>query len=361
MQVEKGEYTIESFLDYISENRRLLKVDGKKKWLKIYSFVTDADWRNLGVFNVLSRYGELYRVRMRTGEKIAYLIEPKKGWILLFTTANDKEYLMPLENMIQKTPGIMEFWIKPFDFERFVYKFMEKSHSRIYKFSSRTPNRKWNEQKPHSGRWGKEIIREEFSRRISYTGEDADRALNELRDMYGVIPEKAYAITEKGVKLRMKNDGLFSIQSPSKDIIYLYYSMLEKESMSVLELIKKSRNIQTKIENFEISSKKYRYPISQAGLISISNDAMISMDDFEKFKKEIGKRYVHFNTSLNPEAEFSMSTDVFDEAKNILMKAEINMNTIILGYPYGGRFDTTLGYYKEVLDNIDPSASLELL
>lgn len=361
MQIEKGEYTIESFLDYISENRRLLKVDGKKKWLKIYSFVTDADWRNLGIFNVLSRYGELYKVRMKNSEKTAYLIEPKDGWILLFTTTNDKEYLLPLENTIQKTPGIMEFWIKPFDFERFVYEFMEKSHSRIYKFSSRTPNKKWGRQKSRSGRWSGEIIREEFPRRISYTGDDADQALKELRDMYGVIPEKAYAITEKGIKLRMKNDGLFSIQSPSKDIIHLYYRMLEKESMGVLELIKKSRNIQTRIENFEINSKKYRYPISQAGLISISNDAMISMDNFEKFKKEVRKRYVHFNTSLNPGAEFSISTDVFDDAKNILMKAEINMNTIILGYPYEGRFDTTLGYYKGVLDNIDPSASLELL
>ena len=353
MIVEPRNYTTEEFIEYIINNRRILKNERGKKWLKMYSFITDVDWQNLKIFGNPKQLGQVYQIEIK-GQK-HYLIEPQKGWIVLFSIANDDVYRDQIEKVVQNTPGIMEFWVKPPEFEKFIDGFLNKTNSLIYRFSSRTPPRLWEKKHPNS-RWNKDMIRPNRERRISYSGRDATEAMYEIRDIYGTVPETVYLETNKGIKMRIKNDGLFAIQRPSEETLGIYYKMVEQISKEVLKL----RDVGVSIKTDSEYLGHWQNSVSrQIGEINIVNDRMVSVKDFKDFALVSSDRYKHYNT-LFTDRPFSVTSEIYDSHKNSIMHADITRNSIVIGYPVHGRFDTTLGYFKQVLEYVDPNAELVL-
>ena len=355
MIVEPRDYTIEEFLDYLMTNRRILRNEaGTKKWLKMYSFITDSDWKNLEIFNHPKQFGEVYQIEIKNQKH--YLIEPEQGWIVLFSIANDDVYHRQIEKIVRKTPGIMEFWVKPPEFEKFIDTFLNKTNSLIYRFSSRTPPRMWETAYPET-LWDRGIIRPNTERRISYSGPDATEAMREIRSMYGTVPDTVYLETNKGIKMRIKNDGLFAIQRPSAETLGIYYDIIANISKEVLKLRDVGVSIKTDSE-YKVERHYWENSvISQAGRINIKNDRMVSAKDFKAFALACNDRYEHYNT-LYTKAPFSITSEIYDSHKNSIMHADITKNSIIVGYPIHGRFDTTLGYFKQILEYVDPNAEL---
>ena len=247
-------------------------------------------------------------------------------------------------------------WL-PFDSFRTTIDFIKSHYSaNIYSFTAR---RLWSSKYPAK-------IRGEVSRSIRYSGGDADYSLNELREIYGVLPTMIdFQIGSD--KIRITNDGFILIRNINLEILRVVEEIIDQAIAEPIRLRDVSKQVSYKSEKkwnkFKISKLMSGKIIFNAGpstdiidqLFRASNDEEI--DHVEENTDLPRFSFIDTNLSDDP---LNYSATAVDEDKGTVFGISGNSNHLILVPKHKTTFESFVNFYRLINETIDESSNLYL-
>ena len=259
MKIPDRNFSVEEFHNYLIEQfDEAFEKDERKRWLKVYCvLVQENNWQDvLFTSDELEKRGDIYKASLKasntTKEDNYAIVEYVPGLLLFYTTATDEKYRKELGDRIKKGIGTARMWIKPDLFSIFWKGILEKTGGYVKRFMSKKGALDNVSCK----------IRPLCARRFNYTGKDAGFTLDELKELYGVTPESLYLRTPRNY-IRITNDGLFSVQKPSPEILEIFFGQLDRIKDKILKIMETSKQIKFK---FVEEGAHLRFPSFEAGL-----------------------------------------------------------------------------------------------
>ena len=343
-------YSKDEFIRYlITHSSEVFDDDRRRKWLKIYSIlVSDDGWRNeLFKEGEAQAQGDVYKICPRTEttpwEEDYFLVEYCPGLVLLFTTAADFQYRKDLEKRIKKTVGASRMWLRPDLFRTYWKGFLREEEGYVYRFTSMK----------HAQDDINCQIRPFYKRRLNYTGNDATQTLEEMRELYGVIPKSLYLQVTHDLKIHITNDGLFSAQEPSETALNLFFQQLDRVKDEVIDMVSTSKAMKFEI----IGDSLTKNASIVAGIITLKRelDAGIA-DGFRKDMQDFSFIDVHLETG-----SLSMTATVVDDLKGSIFNISATESQILLVPKFRPTFESFLNFYRSVVETFDENARLSLV
>jgi len=339
--------------------------------------VSDDDWQSrLFADDELQRHGEVLRFspKIRTEptadeedrgalgqgdtEELAQSEEPEskepetywvvphcKGLVILYTTASNEKYQSDLGKRIDKTCGATRMWMRQDLYNIFWRGMMEDTEGFVYYFKS--TRRAYEETLCR--------LRPEYKRRLNYSGLDATQTLEEFRESYGVTPDVVYLETQKGVKLHIRNDGLFAVQEPSKEAMNLFYKYLDEIKPRILAMSDVSKALGYDI--MRDSSDRSVVSID-AGVISLK-DRKLDTTVLTSLKDNISNFSMideHLETG-----SLSYTATVVDAKKGSVFNITASESRIVIVPKFNFTFESFFSFYREIAESVDEHAEFSLL
>ena len=391
MKVAEKEFSLPEFLNYLTENSsEAFKDEGRRRWLKIYCIlVTAQSWKNV-LFEPgeLEQMGEVYRFRPRNwtveapskeeaesgdserddeddGEVLAigpaeeedggttptdepetyYVAEYRSGLLLLFSTASNESYRRDLGNRIDRSKGATRMWMRPNVYSAFWRGILEETNGYVYYFTG----------KRRSSRDTPCRIRPNYLRRMNYSGDDANSAIDELREMYGVNPETIYMMVDPSLKLHIQNDGFYAAQVPSPKAVALFLGHLNAVLDEILETSDTSKSLEFEIVDTFSDLKTASITAGRIHLRDTEIDegaieSMIhSMTDFSFIDTDISV------------GSLGMTSTVIDEKKESVFDISATERDIFIVPKFRFTFESFYTFYRGVVETIDEHAEFAVL
>lgn len=362
--MSKMEYSLDSFLEEVAKNPG--KIFGEEDQfynIKIYLMIADDNWRDLFKKYEPKKLGEIYNFQMPFGDDGEtanyYLHELAKGLLMFITSSKREEYTKTLRQFVRRSHGITEMWLPPSTFEKVVTYVQSKYDANIYSFTAR---RAWSSKYPSK-------IREDFSRSIHYSGDDAGRSLKEIKDMYGVLPT-LIDFNISGNKIRITNEGLFLIRNINRDVLRIVEEVVDQVLAEQTRLRDVSKQVIYKTTPVKIGDRYMKIPSMMSGKIVFSTqlDAYLvdklftSFQDSEYGHSEEGLDLPNFSfidTNIR-EGSVTFSGTVIDEDKGTIFGISGNENHMLLVPKHNTTFETFLNFYRLVNQTLDESSTIQL-
>lgn len=354
----KNTYIFDSFLEDLAENpANVFSADEQRRWLKIDLMTARDDWQSLFKEYDLKKCGDVYYFKMQINESYIeyYIHEIQSGLLMFFSLSKREEYNSTLKSFVKRTPGITQMWFSYKSFDSII-KFIEtKYDANIYSFTAR---RAWASKYPAK-------IRAGINRIISYTGDDADDSLKELREIYGVLPTLIdFQINSD--KIRITNDGFFLIRNINRTILRIIEEVIDSAIAEPRRLCNISKQIICEPQKDEWNNFKTSKLMSGKIDFNIPLTNLLINQLFNNFKDdEIGRTeegielpnfsFIDKNISDN---STHYSATVVDEDKGTIFGISVSKNTLILVPKHRTTFESFINFYRLVNEVIDESSNL---
>lgn len=361
MIIDKKEYTLKSFCDYLIENSENLFEDVLRTQLKIILLLTDTDnWKeyliggNIGDnFKESFKMGDIIKLESRyrdsKGEvKIAdyYANYYNDSILILFTAVTEEGIKETLDPIIEKRHGICKMYIYPKNFEMIKdFILTEKRDANILSFKAfRKPEIVKGEIRP-----------EITERIIDYKGRDGKETLKEFRKYYGVIPSRLEFEIENS-HFKIEDDGRFLLYTINEETFNLIFDIIELILKEILNIKNISQKIRFNLINKESGRLQIEIPEITAGKIVLSykfnalvvEDMIKNMPDFS---------FIDVNIK---EGSLSFSMSVIDEFKLSVFNLSGSEDSITIISKYKPYFDSFMRFYYHFTENIDEKSTFSL-
>ena len=349
--------SFESFLEQLAENPDIVFENSQRKnWLKVDLLVADSNWQKLFHDYNLVKHGELYYFQMKN-DKVAeyYVYEIKEGILVVLSMSNRDEYKSTLQSFIKKTRGINPAWIPANSFRETIDFIQSNYRSKIYSFTSR--------RSIHSKHSAK--IRGDFNRSMRYSGNDADDAINELKELYGVTPTIVdFNIESK--KIRITNDGFILIRKFNLRLLHMVVEIIDRAISDSIELRKISKQISyqeketwnsfdvTKLISGKIVFNGNPDTMLISRLFKDYNDIDLNTDKNTELPK-----FSFINSNLS-EKPLNYSAIAVDEEKGIIFGISGNSKQLVLVPKHKTSFESFINFYRLINETVDESSNLQL-
>ncbi len=361
MQLPEGEYSRDQFIHYLLENAEsVAPPDPRHRWLKIYVILSgDAPWRDslFAEEEVIDR-GEISEVRIKPAghrsslqDENYYVMEHKPGLLLFFTTAVKEHYERTLGDRLRRTRGITNMWSSPAIFDRQWKYVLRSTGGFVYRFMSRRSSSDVSSSR----------IRPTYRRRINYTGDDATEMVEEIREMYGVLPQSLYVKVGPDLIVHLTNEGLFSAKIMSRQAFELFFGMLETIESEILGLKTASEELLFRIEPLsEVATGQSKVVAIKAGLIRFG-EPVLSGDGMRQLSKELASRgrFSLIDGQLS-EGSLGFEGTLVDELKGSIFNISASEGQILLIPKYEATFETFLDFYRTVAEVTDSRAVFQV-
>ncbi|MPZ07465.1 MAG: hypothetical protein GEU26_13800 [Nitrososphaeraceae archaeon] len=374
MEIPRQNYTLESFLDYIIKNtEKVFHEKQERKWLKVYLVYTIKDWEKLFEGLKKEKYGEITHIIFDTnpiGNPLGvtteyYVYQWIPGLILLFTSSTQEYYERTIKHFIASKRGITQSWIRPFLMDQIRKYLIESHHALTYRFIGRR-FRYWKYPTK---------IRSDYDRRISYSGEDADYALNELAELYGIIPSSIdMRIGES--KFQINRNGLFVIRHINRTTIGVLQEIIEKILAEQIRIRNISEEFIIKTKSLGEGRNELKVQSVVAGKIILPNRIQSKLTIDNMFHKHndlnYDPGYANIDDEDRMETNFSFldtfiqehplifAATVLDETKGTVFGISGEENGIALIPKHRTTFESFLNFFNYIAENFDHDAGLAI-
>ncbi|RMD90436.1 MAG: hypothetical protein D6813_09155 [Calditrichaeota bacterium] len=352
MKIPEREYTSKEFIDYIQDHQeQVFKDEPRKHWLKIYCLlVSDQRWKEtLFSSNELTELGEIYKAVLshaKDEETTYYVVEYKPGLLLLFTSAKKEEYKKTLGALVKKTRGVTQMWAKPDLFQRSWKKIIESTDGYVYNFISRR----------HKSDETECQLRPSIQRRFNYSGEDGQLVMEELKELYGAIPESVRIRVNKNLKIHLTNRGLFSAQRASSQALRIFFDYINHIADSILDIKGISEAMKFEFVRGSGSLSHLQFPSIVSGIIKFSVE--IDQEAVEKFISNT-KDFSFVDCDVQS-GSLKFTAIVVDENKDSVFNISATESEMLLIPKYRTTFDSFYNFYELVTENLDNNAIMSL-
>lgn len=351
MRVPDRKYTKDQFKNYLTSNiDQLYKQDERKQWLAIYSFLVNDDKWPYKIFEQkeIKNMGEIIevspKVKKKEDQEIYYLLEYDQGLWLMYTTASKKQYSADLSDRIKGRKGITRMWLKPSLFRIYWKNILEESGGYVYNFRA---NRREYSDKPSK-------LRPNFKRRVNYTGKDAENVIDEMEEQYGVVADIIKIQAERGFKIYITNDGLFSVQTPSKKALALFYNNLELVRESVVNIWTTSNEMK-----FDFVTGKWGQQLTSVKPGRIGITASLDKTGIDNLRNRL--QDFSFLNDFMEIGSFGYCATVIDENKGSVFHITANSEQILIVPKFKYTFESFIDFYRGVVEVVDEEASFQPL
>ena len=367
MRIPDKDYTIETFLEYIGNNpKKVFGAEDSRKWLKVYLVYSQDEWKELFAGLNLKRMGEVYQVVIPTkkGRRVVskdsvtfYVYELRRGLLMFFSASRERDYEQSLKHFIDTKIGLTEMWITPESFDQIKNHLLVNYDATIYRFIGR---RNLNATIPAE-------IRPEFSRRISYSGNDATQALKEFRTRYGVSPV-SIDFRMGSVTLQVTNDGLFLLRGVSMRALWMTLETIDLIIVKQLTISETSKKFQSHTELVKVGEREFALPGVTAGVIRLPQVVLNSqsIEQFlryqEEWEQELGDEQgpieFYFINTLVEEEPLSFSTIAVDKLKGTVFGVSGGVNELVVVPKHRTTFESFISFYRLISELLDSQAYL---
>jgi hypothetical protein len=365
VKIPPGEYTLDSFLEYLADNTNELFTREERKWLKVYLIFVERDWLKLFEQFAPTKLGDIFHVSIGANALANidfYVYERAPGLLMFFTSSTEEDYERSLKRFIESTRGITEMWIPPARIEDAKALVLSQYSGKIYRFIGRrstitpTPAR----------------IRPEYNRRISYSGMDAQETLKEMQETYGIIPFSIdFSVGDDSFKIT--NDGLFVLRTINERTLKIMSDVVDVMLGKQLKMQKLTQGVTATTELFQIGQKMFRVPEIVAAKVYLKTQRLNAVW-VERF---FGRRRDVFTEELKLQdsepSEFSFidttilegslvfSATVIDEFKGTIFGLSGGENEILLIPKHNTTFESFVRFYRLIVEDLDKDAELSIL
>lgn len=272
-------------------------------------------------------------------EYYAYVRSPRL--LLCFSTAPAKaiEYTM---KPIFKENGIYYLWLPPSTFEE-IRRVVLSDHpyAKITFFSgSRTPSTGFECE-----------IRPDYSRSITYHGEDGMEALKEFTYYYGILPETVGFRVPGVADFQIKHTGMFTLISG--DLNFLF-KIIEKAIISTVRIRNIVETSRFDLFPLETAKKKLQVPYIVPWIIDFSRP--FDYDDCENLIQVLAKNDFALYNYVLMSGSVILDSTVADELKKSVFTISMNSNRMVISPRYDTTFDSFLRFLQIITENFDPQA-----
>lgn len=352
-------FRYESFLKQLSENvSSIFQEPEQRNWLKIDLVTAKDNWQQLFQEHNIEKRGEVYYLKMPVNDHSVeyYIYEIKNGLLMFFSLSKREEYNSTLKPFIKRAHGMTNMWF-PFESFKTTIDFMISRYSaNVYSFIARRPL-----LSTYPGK-----IRNDTSRTIRYSGNDADQALDELGEIYGVVPTTV-DFKIKSDKIRIKNDGHILIRNINLKILRIVDEIIDQAIAEPSRL----RDISKQV-SYTSESKWHEFTISKlmSGKIIFSTNLDIpsilqlfhspSDDDMYGSEEDVELPKFSFVDTNISEDPLQYSATAVDEDKGTVFGISGNSNRLILVPKHKTAFESFINFYRLINETIDTSSNLHL-
>jgi len=365
MKIPTKEYSIESFTN------ELLKVSiGAYQRLRVACFMTSfSKWhdpqkminlegifRNYGVR--IEKLGEIRRIktkyfdRQQRTTKVAIFysyLDPKSKLLLFFTDEKREAIEQTLGQIAETSTGIYYMFLSSSIFKDLTNKILEiRPFAKCTFFSAKYV--------PQLTR--KAQVRPDIKKTIMYHGDDALDTLEEVQQYYGVYPTiMRYYIPDRGY-YDISSNGIFSLWS--EESLSESKKLLLSLSNIAIEHVLKSREIieSSKYELIPVKTEKklFRVPRLTPWIIQFSRE--IEFADSKRLVEAMTNNGFSLFNEVRVKGSLRLNGMVIDDKKQTMFSVNADNKQLYVA-PIGElHFDSFMRFFKTVLDNFDPNASV---
>ena len=361
MIIDKKEYTLKSFCDYLIENSDNLFEDVLRNQLKIILLLTNTNaWKEYligdgigGNFKETIKMGDIIKFEktyldskgeVKTADYYANYYND--SILILFTTVTEEGIKQTLDPIIEKRHGICKMYIYPKVFEKIKdFILNEKTNANILSFkASRKPEIVEGEIRP-----------EITTRIIDYKGIDGKETLKEFRKYYGVIPSRLEFEFE-GSHFKIEDEGRFLLYTINEETFNLIFEIIDLILIEILKIKDISQKIRFNLNTKKSGKLKIEIPEINAGKITLSCklNALIVENMIQNMPN-----FSFIDVNIK-EGSLSFSMSVIDELKLSVFNLSGSDESITIISKYKPYFDSFMRFYYHFTENIDENSTLSL-
>lgn len=349
----------DSFLKQLSKNANdVFQESEQGNNLKIYLVTAKDSWQQLFKDYNIEKRGDVYYLQMRADDHSVeyYIYEIKDGLLMFFSLSKREEYDSTLKPFIKHAHGMTNMWFPFKSFKSTIEFIMSRYSANIYSFTARRPL-----LSTYPGK-----IRSDTSRSIRYFGNDADQSLNELSEIYGVLPTKVDFKIESD-KIRITNSGFILIRNINLRILRIVDEIIDQAIAEPFRL----RDVSKKV-SYASRSRWHEFTISKlmSGKIIFNTNLDIpsilqlfhspSGDDISGTEEDVELPKFSFVDTNISEDPLHYSATAVDEDKGTVFGISGNSNRLILVPKHKTAFESFINFYRLINETIDESSNLYL-
>lgn len=326
----------------------------KRKWIKIHGVRVRADvWRTILKPYFRRELGNIWHVSLplfgaeeeiRKGVDF-YICNYSPELLLFYTASTDWEYERTLRKLTDETPGLGRMWIGPKRFEGLILHFMDKFNPITERFIARRTQRDTLPAR----------IRPETDRRINWSAEDSFETLVELRDLYGVRTTSVVIRTREG-KIQLNNDGMFVLTRATHGMFAAFEEAMDFLGEEQIDYTKTSQSMELGYQTIRMDKGEIIVPQLTSGTVLLQKAKL----DSSLVEKIVRSPKFDFIDSSPVEGSFSWVSTVIDRDKRSVFGVNSNDTTINLVPRFNTTFETFLDFYRQILEEVDPTATFQV-
>ncbi len=351
--IPDGRYTPRSFKKWIIDNREGLFSQGaKRKWIKVYGIRTrENEWQKTLKKYLKRELGEIWQLSLPIRKKGRgkrfvdfYVYSYSRRLLLFYTASKSEEYENVISKLIKTTPGLGQMWIGPKKFEELIVHFVDKFEGKIERFYANSTR----------GDPLKSKIRPYISRQIYWRSKDSYETLFELKEQYGVRPTRVMMRLNKGV-IQLSAEGLFILTRVNQEMFDALEDVFDYIRGPEEHLTAVSQEMNLGFERIHAAKGDLLIPMLTSGTINLHNTQLnnVIVDKFMETSE------FDFIDVSREEGSFSWVATAIDREKRSVFAINSDENAIHLIPRQGTTFESLLGFYLKVLEDVDDRASLE--
>lgn len=342
---------IEEFTDFLIQNRDVNEFDDTLKIIgSITNFDTQEEFESSirDSFQISRRYGSLLLLRRnREGKNVeSYVFFDKKNKVSLFFTLERKTDVIPdtIIDYIQESANVSSLWINPTTLDEIRAEIVrDYEKTQITQFVAK--RELYTDTKAR--------FRPRRKRTIEYYGGDAKRTLEEMKQMYGVLPTVLEFRLSNNNRFRIDRKGIFTIKRGEFKLTFEIIDKVLQRLLDLRDVVNTSGyqivRTDTQERSFEIESKDPW---------SIELEKRIDYDDVPKIKEEIeeGEWGFTFIDSVAQEGSLYLSARIVDTRKNREIEIVSDGKEIKVYPPEDEEIGSSLRFFEFVQETIDRNA-----
>ena len=275
-------------------------------------------------------------------------MDESTGLLVFFSDANKQIIRATLyKNFVEVVRGVYYAWINPI-------KFQELTSEILNTYKDSTIDFFITKRKPTYKSYAR--IRPYEERSINYHGSDGREALDEFKQVYGMLPTLIEFVIPGRIKFKIDVQGIFTFSGGDIQLLNKQVQLLIDEILNEKKILDQSKFEFIKIKT--LKNKDFFVPDIKQWAIHFSKP--IEYEDVSEILKDLAVD-AHFIEIDNTVLKGSLfwSATLLDSEKNTLMSIKCNGNQLFV-LPKGDEsFDSFSRFFKFFAENIDEQAKME--
>lgn len=338
--------------DLLPEAATQLGVDERGRF-RIICLSTNLSWDELlqrvrGYFTETEQgdFHQLHTTHKRHNKKFhvyLYLYQhPETGAPIIFTLNSYDDFRRTAERMIERTEGLYTLWIRPGEMAELREEVLDIEGIRLTGFDYDTFGKEEHKGERRPG----------YRRSGRHDSEDAEHVLEEWKLEYGVTPTQLrFDLPTRG-EFHFSNDGEFVLTEG--DTRFLYDEVAEAGIRKSYPLSKTVQSSELKVTTEDGIDQILERPLE----MTITDT--LDYDDVDTFVSAMKQEDFYPYSYQEAPGSLLLSGRIVDEQNSGMISVATDGETMTLLPRYESGFDSLMRFYRFVIEQVDPEATIEL-